>query len=73
MVNGGLSYSLYDRNVKTSVRLARIVGEAFSREYAKDRYPAYVNGDKYDCRVENIKWVPRSKVCGHPYSVNPQK
>lgn len=73
LVSGGLSYTLYDRNTKTSVRLSRLVGEAFCGDYGNHKYPLYVNGDRFDCRASNIKWVPRSKVCAHPYSVNPKK
>lgn len=68
-VSGGLAATLCVESEKTSVRLARLVGKAFCNGYRDDRYPIYKDGDNSNCAASNLKWVPRSKVCGKPYSV----
>lgn len=68
-IAGGLATTLCEDNVKTAIRFSRVVGKAFCPSYRDDRYPQYKDGDNRNCAASNLKWVPRSKVCGVPYSV----
>jgi NUMOD4 motif len=72
-IAGGLATTLCEKDVKTAVRFSRLVGNAFCPSFRKDRYPIYKDGDNRNCAASNLKWVPRSKVCKPPYSVNPRK
>lgn len=72
-VAGGLATTLCEGNVKTAIRFSRAVGKAFCPSYRDHLYPIYKDGDKRNCASSNLKWVPRGKVCGIPYSVNPKK
>jgi hypothetical protein len=71
-VAGGLATTLCADNVKKAIRFSRAVGEAFCPGYREGLYPLYKDGDKRNCAASNLKWVPRSKVCRVPYSVNPK-
>lgn len=67
--SGGLAVTLSKHDMRTTCRVARLVGAAFSRCYRDDRYPQFRNGDPRDCRNGNIKWVARSVVSRAPYTL----
>ena len=70
-INGTLTVTaIHKDGYRTHVRIARLVGEAFSSTYRPDLRPVYRNGDRSDCRPSNIQWVPIHKVTGAPYSRN---
>ena len=73
LISGGLSVAICENNEKTTLRVARTVGKAFSKGYREGLVPTYRNGNRQDCSRGNIKWVMRSKITGVPYSVNPRK
>ena len=59
-------------DVKSTLRVARVVGAAFCPDFAEDLYPVFRNGNTNDYRAKNLKWVRRAEVTGVPYSVNPK-
>lgn len=70
--NGHLVFNVNIDGVQGSRRVARAVGEAFCPSYKPHLRPIYRDGDKTNCIPSNLKWVPQSKVTGHPYSRNPK-
>jgi hypothetical protein len=66
--NGSLTVAIKIKNYQTTVRIARLVGEAFCRGYRPELRPIYRNGDRSDCRPCNLRWVPQSKVTAAPYT-----
>lgn len=68
----GHMIQLSSGGVRSTLRLARIVGATFCPDYREDRYPLFRNGDSSDYRARNLKWVPRSEIAGAPYSKNPR-
>ena len=73
LITGGLSVAICENNEKTTLRIAREVGKAFSRSFRDGLVPTYRDGDRTNCSTVNLKWVLRSKITGVPYSVNPRK
>lgn len=71
-VTGGLAVVFICDGKRTSKRVARLVGEAFCKDYATDRYPTYKDGNPHNCIDSNLKWVPRQVVAKAPYSVHPK-
>ena len=72
MTGGGLNLTVKYDSYPTCIRVARAVGEAFCPDYQSDRYPAYRDKNRHNCKATNLKWVPRSAVTGDPYSKNPK-
>lgn len=60
--DGSLVRTITVAGIPNTVRLARLVGAAFCKDYNPDRYPVYKNGDRSDCRAANLRWVGRGKV-----------
>lgn len=62
-VGGKATVTLMDNECKPhTVIVARIVAKAFvERRYDDADYIEHKNGDKFDCRAENLRWVSRSK------------
>ena len=56
----------------STLRISRLVGEAFQPTYRKSLYARFRNDDKTDCRAANLQWVPRREVTGAPFSRNPK-
>ena len=58
--------------VPLTVRISRLVGQAFCPSFKPHLRPVYRDGDKTNCSASNLKWVAQSKVTGVPYSKNPK-
>jgi hypothetical protein len=69
-ISGGLAATVSVQGKLKCVRISRLVGEAFCNDYRKNRYPIYIDGNRYNNSSTNLKWVSRKEVCGHPYSKN---
>jgi NUMOD4 motif len=69
---GGLFLTICEQNARTTLRVSRLVGQAFSRGWRDGLVATYRDGDRRNCSVGNLKFVPRSRVTGKPYSVNPR-
>jgi hypothetical protein len=48
--------------------VARLVGDAFCKDYRPHLRAVYRDGDRSNCNAKNLKWVPQSQVTGVPYS-----
>lgn len=69
-ISGGMSCQVRKDGYGVGLRVARAVGQAFCRGYKTTLYPLHIDGDRTNCRAENLRWVPRSEVSGTPYSRN---
>ena len=55
-----------------SLRISRLVGAAFCKDFKQEFRPIFKDGNKANCQALNLKWVPVSQVTGIPYSRNPK-
>jgi hypothetical protein len=69
-VMNGLSVAVSENAVRSNLRVARVVGEAFCEDFNQYKAPIFLDGDFRNCHASNLKWVPRSAVRGKPYSKN---
>ena len=72
-VNGGISVNLTINRMPGVLRVARLVGQAFCKDFRPDLRPVHLDGNKSNCRADNLKWVSISEITAHPYSRNPKK
>jgi hypothetical protein len=66
--NGHLTVQLSADGVPNNLRVARLVGQAFCREFRPWLRPLYLDGNKANCAASNLQWVPQSAVTGIPFS-----
>lgn len=60
-VHGALQIQLSTNGVKTTYRLARLVGAAFCRYYDVRKIVDFRDGDPNNCRADNLIWRSRKK------------
>lgn len=60
--NGNPTVQFPEEDRVHTMRIARIVGEVFCRDYAPELCACHRNGNLLDCRAENLKWLPRGEV-----------
>lgn len=58
--------------VQSTKRVARLVGEAWSRAFKPHLRPIHRDGNRSNCAPTNLKWVPVSQVSRPPHSRNPK-
>ena len=72
LVSGGLAFTATKNGTPSSLRVARLVGRAFCKDYGRKLYPLYRDTDRTNCHWRNLMWVPRGGVSGNPYSKTPR-
>ena len=70
--HGGQTVSLSINKVPEGFRVARLVGQLFCPDFKPNLRPLHLDGNKANCRADNLKWVSVSEVTAHPYSRNPR-
>lgn len=70
LVSGGLAFTAVKNGTPSSLRVARLVGQAFCKDYGEKLYPRYVDLDRTNCHWRNLMWVPRAAVTRVPYTKN---
>ena len=71
--NGHQCIQLSHDGVPERFRVSRLVGQAFCPDFSPELRPVYLDGDKTNCRADNLKWVSVSEVTSVPYSRNPKR
>ena len=69
---GSLSLTINTKGYNSTVRVVRLVGEAWSKKYHPSLRPVYRDGNRNNVRPSNIRWVRPTFVTGHPYTKNPK-
>jgi hypothetical protein len=65
--HGALKVNLVlDAGYRTTLVLARVIGEAFCPAFRRWLRPKHKNGKKHDCRPSNLLWVPVRAVSVAP-------
>ena len=72
LVSGGLAFTATKNGTPSSLRVARLVGKAFCKDYGEKLYARYWDGDRRNCHYRNLKWVTRDGVTRIPYSKTPR-
>lgn len=65
---GYLQYTLYKDNKKSTVRIHRLVAEAFIHNSENKRTVNHINGIKIDNRVENLEWLSDKENIRHGWA-----
>lgn len=68
--SGAVVIAVEKNGYTTTLRIARLVGAAFCKNFRPELRAVYRNGNREDCRPRNLKWVRQSEVTGAPYSKN---
>lgn len=69
---GTLTINTSQDGIHASRRVARLVGEAWCKNYRPYLRAFYKDGNRENCHPSNLKWVSPSKVTGIPFSRNPK-
>ena len=72
LISGGLAFTATKNGTPSSLRVARLVGRAFCKDYGEKLYARYRDTDRTNCHYRNLMWVPRGGVSGTPYSKTPR-
>lgn len=71
--NGYPSVSLMVKGSKVRFLVHRLVAEKFIQKSDESLQVNHINGDKTDCRVENLEWVTASQNRQHAWETGLQK
>lgn len=72
-MTGHLTFQFTHKGMPHKMRVARLVGDAFCPDFSPERRAVYLDGDRSNCRADNLKWTSVSEITAHPYSRNPKR